>query len=122
MAADDLGLQMLQLALKELDYDGVVTAESAPLLKLILSDLKSLSEHCNILEKENAELNSQQRTSILELNDHDGTRNNGTNSNDTYVLDVVDMANQKINSLVSELEKVRSENIQYKRAKITNNV
>ena len=94
-AADDL--DHLRQILKDLDYHGYVDEYSAQLVKELVSDLQSLSEHCNKLES-------------------GSTNPTRDNCEQTHVYEVVEAANQKISSLTLELARTRKENIELKRS------
>lgn len=98
----------LKKALEELDYDYSFDPTSLPLINNLLKDLKNLSEHCNQLEDQNQSLlKAVQNDSRLFME-------SANNSNETYILNVVDLANVKINDLTRELEILRRENADLK--------
>lgn len=101
MAADEHLL--LQRTLQNLDYQETFDEKSIPLLKRLLLDMKVLSEHANELEKENSNLRSKHTVagSIVD-------------ENETYILDVVNMANDKIEDLTRDLNVLRRENAELK--------
>lgn len=101
MAADEHLL--LQRTLQNLDYQEIFDDKSIPLLKKLLLDMKVLSEHANELEKENSTLRSKHTVagSIVDMNE-------------TYILDVVNMANDKIEDLTRDLNVLRRENAELK--------
>lgn len=97
-AADDL--DRLRQILKDLNYKGEVDEFSAQLVKELVSDLQNLSEHCNNLESGNSLPASNRTDDIL---------------GSGHVLEVVEAANEKINSLALELTRLRRENSELKR-------
>lgn len=101
MAADEHLL--LQRTLQNLDYHEIFDDKSIPLLKKLLLDMKVLSEHANELQRENSILRSKNTTA-----------GSNEDSNETYILDVVNMANDKIENLTRDLNLLRRENADLK--------
>lgn len=103
MAADENLL--LQRTLQNLDYKESFDDKSIPLIKRLLLDMKVLSEHANQLETENF---------VLRSNQSDTADSRIINVNEAYVLDVVNMANDKIEILTRDLGALRRENADLK--------
>lgn len=103
MAADENLL--LQRTLQNLDYKESFDDKSIPLIKRLLLDMKVLSEHANQLETENF---------MLRSNQSDTADSRIINVNEAYVLDVVNMANDKIEILTRDLGALRRENADLK--------
>jgi len=104
MSADDF--HTLKETLLELEYPEILTSDSVPLVRHIVQDLQHLSGHCNDLEMENAGLKS--RLDLLMKSSKQASEPD--HLNDSYVLEIVDTANTKMEELTKELKKLRVQN------------
>lgn len=102
MAADDF--QLIRKTLDELEYYDELDSTSLPLVKHILKDLQTLSKHCSDVEQENERFKSEKGSSLTIA------MPNGDVLNETYLMEMVDSANDQVENLRQEVLQLRAEN------------